>query len=150
MNFRRSLPKKTAVERTRKPEKLSRRQAAKLIYINNSGRCTMLPELEKESVHHDIQINRNVFFRFIIFDFVGIKRIFVLGMKRTIEISLRVKGVCRISIREILIVGMFGQIEFGGEERTNAADLQVPSSIMRKFIYKSGRTQSAQGRETCP
>ena len=27
---------------------------------------------------------------------------------------------------------------------------QVPSSIMRKFIYKSGRTQSAQGRETCP
>ena len=26
----------------------------------------------------------------------------------------------------------------------------VPSSIMRKFIYKSGRTQSAQGRETCP
>ena len=29
-------------------------------------------------------------------------------------------------------------------------ELQVPSSIMRKFIYKSGRTQSAQGRETCP
>ena len=28
--------------------------------------------------------------------------------------------------------------------------LAVPSSIMRKFIYKSGRTQSAQGRETCP
>ena len=27
---------------------------------------------------------------------------------------------------------------------------QVPSSIMRKFVYKSGRTQSAQGRETCP
>ena len=27
---------------------------------------------------------------------------------------------------------------------------KVPSSIMRKFIYKSGRTQSAQGRETCP
>lgn len=27
---------------------------------------------------------------------------------------------------------------------------EVPSSIMRKFIYKSGRTQSAQGRETCP
>ena len=26
----------------------------------------------------------------------------------------------------------------------------VPSSIMRKFIYKSGRMQSAQGRETCP
>ena len=26
----------------------------------------------------------------------------------------------------------------------------VPSSIMRKFIYKSGRTQSAQGMETCP
>ena len=25
---------------------------------------------------------------------------------------------------------------------------EVPSSIMRKFIYKSGRTQSAQGRET--
>ena len=103
MHFRRSLPKKTAVERTRKPEKLSRRQAAKLIYIDNSGRCTMLPELEKESVHYDIQINRNVFFRFIIFDFVGIKRILALGMKRTIEISLRVKGVCRIGIREILI-----------------------------------------------
>ena len=48
MHFRRSLPKKTAVERTRKPEKLSRRQAAKLIYIDNSGRCTMLPELEKD------------------------------------------------------------------------------------------------------
>ena len=30
------------------------------------------------------------------------------------------------------------------------AGLAVPSSIMRKFIYKSGRTQSAQGRETCP
>ena len=28
--------------------------------------------------------------------------------------------------------------------------IRVPSSIMRKFIYKSGRTQSAQGRETCP
>lgn len=28
--------------------------------------------------------------------------------------------------------------------------IKVPSSIMRKFIYKSGRTQSAQGRETCP
>ena len=27
---------------------------------------------------------------------------------------------------------------------------EVPSSIMRKFIYKSGRTQPAQGRETCP
>ena len=27
---------------------------------------------------------------------------------------------------------------------------QVPSSFMRKFIYKSGRTQSAQGRETFP
>lgn len=27
---------------------------------------------------------------------------------------------------------------------------EVPSSIMRKFIYNSGRTQSAQGRETCP
>ena len=26
----------------------------------------------------------------------------------------------------------------------------VPSSIMHKFIYKSGRTQSAQGREICP
>ena len=31
-----------------------------------------------------------------------------------------------------------------------ALDVLVPSSIMRKFIYKSGRTQSAQGRETCP
>ena len=30
------------------------------------------------------------------------------------------------------------------------AEKMVPSSIMRKFIYKSGRTQSAQGRETCP
>ena len=29
-------------------------------------------------------------------------------------------------------------------------DASVLSSIMRKFIYKSGRTQSAQGRETCP
>ena len=26
----------------------------------------------------------------------------------------------------------------------------VPSSIMRKFVYKSGRTPSAQGRGTCP
>ena len=26
---------------------------------------------------------------------------------------------------------------------------EVPSSIMRKFVYKSGRTPSAQGRETC-
>ena len=31
-----------------------------------------------------------------------------------------------------------------------AVQEKVPSSIMRKFIYKSGRTQSAQGRETCP
>ena len=30
-----------------------------------------------------------------------------------------------------------------------ADSVVVPSSIMRKFIYKSGRTQSAQGRETC-
>ena len=27
---------------------------------------------------------------------------------------------------------------------------KVPSSIMRKFVYKSVRTPSAQGRETCP
>ena len=27
---------------------------------------------------------------------------------------------------------------------------KVSSSIMRKFVYKSGRTPSAQGRETCP
>ena len=26
----------------------------------------------------------------------------------------------------------------------------VPSSIMRKFVYKSGRTKSAQGRRNCP
>ena len=32
----------------------------------------------------------------------------------------------------------------------NDAPALVPSSIMRKFIYKSGRTQSAQGRKTCP
>ena len=35
-------------------------------------------------------------------------------------------------------------------ERMTDADYEVPSSIMRKFIYKSGRTQSAQGRGTCP
>ena len=27
---------------------------------------------------------------------------------------------------------------------------EVPSSIMRKFVYKSGGTPSAQGRVTCP
>ena len=27
---------------------------------------------------------------------------------------------------------------------------RVPSSIMRNFVYKSGRIPSAQGRETCP
>ena len=37
------------------------------------------------------------------------------------------------------------KIEIDGKEVT-----LVPSSIMRKFIYKSGRTQSAQGREPCP
>ena len=42
-------------------------------------------------------------------------------------------------------------IVFGAEiERALRAVQRVPSSIMRKFIYKSGRTQSAQGRETCP
>ena len=41
---------------------------------------------------------------------------------------------------EVLVVG-------AGHAGSFAA---VPSSIMRKFIYKSGRTQSAQGRETCP
>ena len=35
-------------------------------------------------------------------------------------------------------------------EYTKVTIQSVPSSIMRKFIYKSGRTQSAQGRETCP
>ena len=34
---------------------------------------------------------------------------------------------------------------FGWQNRS-----AVPSSIMRKFVYKSGRTPSAQGRETCP
>ena len=39
----------------------------------------------------------------------------------------------------------------GGHHYENLLNRQlVPSSIMRKFIYKSGRTQSAQGRETCP
>ena len=37
-----------------------------------------------------------------------------------------------------------------GRMRKTYLKEQVPSSIMRKFIYKSGRTQSAQGRETCP
>ena len=40
----------------------------------------------------------------------------------------------------------FNIFESGGAEL-------VPSSIMRKFIYKSGRTPSAQGREpalNCP
>ena len=36
------------------------------------------------------------------------------------------------------------------ELREAVAMLGVPSSIMRKFVYKSGRTPSAQGRETCP
>ena len=36
------------------------------------------------------------------------------------------------------------------ERLCDIEDYLVPSSIMRKFIYKSGRTQSAQGRETCP
>ena len=36
------------------------------------------------------------------------------------------------------------------EEAEMIERMQVPSSIMRKFIYKSGRTQSAQGRKTCP
>ena len=38
-------------------------------------------------------------------------------------------------------------------EQAAAIPCRVPSSIMRKFIYKSGRTQSAQGREPaldCP
>ena len=36
------------------------------------------------------------------------------------------------------------------ERLKKVSNNMVPSSIMRKFIYKSGRTQSAQGRETCP
>ena len=36
------------------------------------------------------------------------------------------------------------------EKMADIFHVPVPSSIMRKFIYKSGRTQSAQGRETCP
>ena len=84
----------------------------------------MLPELEQESVHHDIQINRNIFFRLIIINFVGIERILILEMKLTSEISLRVKGVCRIGIREILVIGMFGQVEFVGKEGANTTDLQ--------------------------
>ena len=88
----------------------------------------MLPELEQESVHHDIQINRNIFFRLIIINFVGIERIFILEMKLTSEISLRVKGVCRIGIREILVIGMFGQVEFVGEERI--CRIHLPPSIV--------------------
>ena len=48
-----------------------------------------------------------------------------------VSIYMELCSILRISINEFL----------AGE---------VPSSIMRKFIYKSGRTQSAQGRETCP
>ena len=39
---------------------------------------------------------------------------------------------------------------FRVEKNRNYTVMRVPSSIMRKFIYKSGRTQSAQGRKTCP
>ncbi len=42
------------------------------------------------------------------------------------------------------------QTQFGQEINETSLYLLVPSSIMRKFIYKSGRTQSAQVRETCP
>ena len=79
MHFRRSLPKKTAVERTRKPEKLSRRQAAKLIYNKQFRQMYNAAGTGKgiSTSRHPDQ-NRNVFFRFIIFDFVGIKRILIL------------------------------------------------------------------------
>lgn len=41
-------------------------------------------------------------------------------------------------------------IRLNRKPKGNLVKGMVPSSIMRKFIYKSGRTQSAQGRETCP
>ena len=104
----------------------------------------MLPELEQESVHHDIQINRNIFFRLIIINFVGIERIFILEMKLTSEISLRVKGVCRIGIREILVIGMFGQVEFVGKEGANTTDLQNTAAFRR--FAKMGRYFSARRR----
>ena len=69
-------------------------------------------------------------------------------MKRTIEISLRVKGICRIGIREILIVGMFGQIEFVGEERTNAADLQnTLAAVHRRQLVLRHEFYAATGRD---
>ena len=42
-------------------------------------------------------------------------------------------------------------IHSASEDKTLTSEFfLVPSSIMRKFVYKSGRTPSAQGRETCP
>ncbi len=37
-----------------------------------------------------------------------------------------------------------------GESQHVLQVIRVPSSIMRKFIYKSGRTQVCTGQETCP
>ena len=43
-----------------------------------------------------------------------------------------------------------GTVKYYAQIHLQVWQNSVPSSIMRKFIYKSGRTQSAQGRETCP
>ena len=48
------------------------------------------------------------------------------------------------------VIEDYAEIETAGRTFAFILFKQVPSSIMRKFIYKSGRTQSAQGRETCP
>ena len=46
--------------------------------------------------------------------------------------------------------GMFGWQNRSAHFFSISDEELVPSSIMRKFVYKSGRTPSAQGRETCP
>ena len=68
-----------------------------------------------------------------------------------------IASVCGQEIKELMESSKRSQEQLSDNQQRKilerlkkVSNNMVPSSIMRKFIYKSGRTQSAQGRETCP
>ena len=81
-------------------------------------------------------------------DTFGVSSMELLSQYTTPEEMLSVSSQQLAEVLEKASRGRLGAEK--AVEIQDAAKNSVPSSIMRKFVYKSDRTPSAQGRGTCP